>query len=810
MTRGRNNHKIRRQNSEDTNQFQYISGEQFQQQQQLGGGKRQTIGQNHSYLIQDRHFRRAGSQPVQSNSMETAGGNRLVIMSNGLPLRTGTSSTGTSTGSSSSAYSKAELIKSQFCDGKRNNSAHRIERKSLAEQQQTDSKQQNQVNWVSKIRRSATAGSQSAAVESLEKSNSRPNKLKQTTKRKDLILSLQQQELRLNETSSSSLMNSSKSYTDNLIDSDDKNNDDGDDGDSYDIYSTPNDSIQSVPGTAPVISQSIESMNATNQYNPIVKSFSSNNFNQLIKQQLVQTNKVRHNIQPIEEIRLHEPHGQRPGMNRENSNNKSSDSSSNKSMFASTANMSRGSRFFISSSSSEDSSSPANQKPGDNSTEPSASQQLQQQTTIQVPIKQGVHYHSPVSQFARPDSLFLNGQQFAPILLPTTNGNLIAAMSPVEPSIMPSSRLMVHQNSYKKSPSLFEIAASQQARAKAGLNLNSKFNSKYPSSHLANNLIMSSFKLPIGNNQPQSVISNNTQRHIPNSFSLYDYKNIDDQSPPNEPYQDQTTSSDDYKLTQMLLEFGSNKNVKDLSTGNTALMQSILSDNLSAIKCLIFEHKVDLNELNDLQLSALDLLCSKQASQMRLEMLQLLVDNGGNIDSIRESDKTRLLDRLIGQHAPPSSDKLPFIDCLLLNGAKLSSSTWLAAMNKYDVQLRLLNKLIHDGYFLYKKLSIEEAVYRFEYALKRLAELEQQLFMNNRNFNLQASIQNRNQADQLTLMAARQIKFQIYLGLSRCERKRKVSGIDQVLSSSKFRPLSNPNCSSKSPSSSRGPSNLPI
>lgn len=68
-----------------------------------------------------------------------------------------------------------------------------------------------------------------------------------------------------------------------------------------------------------------------------------------------------------------------------------------------------------------------------------------------------------------------------------------------------------------------------------------------------------------------------------------------------------------------------------------------------------------------------------------------------------------------------------------------------------------------------QKSSIEPAVYRFEYALKRIAELEQQLATgccrSGADFDL----------DQTTFRATQQIKYQTYLGLSRCERKRKVS-----------------------------------
>lgn len=81
--------------------------------------------------------------------------------------------------------------------------------------------------------------------------------------------------------------------------------------------------------------------------------------------------------------------------------------------------------------------------------------------------------------------------------------------------------------------------------------------------------------------------------------------------------------------------------------------------------------------------------------------LKLLIDNKADVDKTRKEDNSRLLDRLIEQHHR-LIDKLPYIDCLLQNGAKLGSSTWIAATGKEEVQIRLLRKLCQDGYFLYK------------------------------------------------------------------------------------------------------------
>lgn len=95
-----------------------------------------------------------------------------------------------------------------------------------------------------------------------------------------------------------------------------------------------------------------------------------------------------------------------------------------------------------------------------------------------------------------------------------------------------------------------------------------------------------------------------------------------------------------------------------------------------------------------------------------------------------------------------------------------------------------------------QKCSIEAAVFRFEYALKRITELELQLSdcsavnlpasnacCKSKGYMQMAAIVgdsygfsgNNNYTDQMTLLATQQLKYQTYLGLSRCERKRKVN-----------------------------------
>lgn len=84
--------------------------------------------------------------------------------------------------------------------------------------------------------------------------------------------------------------------------------------------------------------------------------------------------------------------------------------------------------------------------------------------------------------------------------------------------------------------------------------------------------------------------------------------------------------------------------------------------------------------------------------------------------------------------------------------------------------------LTNETHHLYRALqtsSIEAAVFRFEYALKRIAELEQQLSSGCcRPASLMMAYVN---LDHAFARETQQVKYQTYLGLSRCERKRKVS-----------------------------------
>lgn len=243
-----------------------------------------------------------------------------------------------------------------------------------------------------------------------------------------------------------------------------------------------------------------------------------------------------------------------------------------------------------------------------------------------------------------------------------------------------SSMLNQVHHSYKKSPSLFEFSNGPTRL----LNSGSRFSSRYPSSaafnpsvaagaaykhksSLVNGQLFSGLKpiamprLPSSSEAMRQLnnfsSSSSVQQHrqhngrlsqcsIPNSISLYDYKSIsqdkdfaDNPMGLNShrmstattvngrrdeeviPFDGNEETSSEYKFAQILLESGSNLNAKD-SNGYTALMHAILSDNVPAIKCLI-EHQVNLNEVNNAGLSALDLVCSKSPTELRVEIVSI-------------------------------------------------------------------------------------------------------------------------------------------------------------------------------------------
>lgn len=765
---------MRRQNSDDatSGQFQYISGEQL------------TSGERRAALLQDGHFRRAGSQPAAGSSGQPAEllrTNRLQVGPASLSsvlAATGTngtcSSSGVSSTASSTLASDAQAARTAAPGPGRAGLRVQAEPTSGADTSKSSSspKSTHAKSWTSKIKRSATTVNQSDLSSYVSRYRFRrheqptPAPAAQACARQARAQSEANQADELQRRWMKAQLAAREAISD----------DDEQDSDMNDIYSTPNDSIQSVPSSGPIgapgatmepnssCNDNKTNLNNCAQSYPMIKSFSTSNFSQLAKQQQAS------DANQFGTIDEHQEAGKRQfQLPEEQSSNEDKNNNSNRIPMASGAPTKRlsGSRFFISSSSSEDSNPP--QTNGQ-----SQQQSTCEQQKAQIPIQYGLHYHDPLlpsvlsqGPIVRPSSLLVGHADSAlpppgfiklpgPLLTPTTM-MAPAALAAISPAtvLAPTIGHVGPPVAYRKSPSLFEISNRTNS---------TRFSSKFPHQkqyfqqqqphllssfqpkhhqpvhlthveHVNQPSSATPFIRPIQQQQHDTQQINDDQSrlsHVPNSISLHDFKLSNNslvQSPArgrrafgiiagkqqnngttvsrrnssqsNMEHEVGNFNTSEYKLTQMLLELGSNPSAKDQS-GCTALMHAVLSDNLPALKCLI-EHGVDLNDTNNAGLSALDLVCSKAPTDVRMEMFKLLISSRADMDRSRESDGTRLLDRLIAEHQPdPNTDKLPFIDCLLHNGAKLGSSTWSAANGKHEIQLRLLRKLCQDGYFLYK------------------------------------------------------------------------------------------------------------
>lgn len=797
MTKVRNHQKMRRQNSEDTTQFQYIPGSQLARSAQPQQQQRYSAGG----LLEDRHFRRAGSQPAPSSSRSSE---QYMASSSGRyqqlqPVAGATTGTNSSSSGVSSAASSC-LANESSSAVRRHLSAYSLRRSgaaSSADRAQPAGQQVDSANassgkancaakpsgWAAKIKRSATTVNQTdvasyASRYRFRRSNQQPVVGAGNGGR--LVVSSKSEERTTagsDEESHRVLADSNLTTSTNELLN--RGDEDDDEEDSNDIYSTPNDSIQSVPilGNEMMLPQAISIHQAASQAHPIIKSFSTTNFSQLLKQQTgsahnsFEQNHHNHHYQqqqqqqakfkPIDELQTAENSSTRLDQT-DYELFQRQDSSQSGSM----SRRLNGSRIFISSSSSEDSNhSPANQHQQHQqllmnqqqqehhlhhqavslrqSERQQSSAQLLDQERPQVPLQLGVHYHAPAF---RPNSLVFgstaDGQLMnlvMPVSLFTPMSNAPAAAQLYQQSAMSPAQPPTYLSSigYRKSPSMMEIVNGPRLSSSCS---SQGFSSKaFPSAKPLSN---STFKPALDQKDTKIPTQNSS---IPNSVSLHDCKLSSHNKPqkalavdqrdfipmlptPRESLQQEQPEEvgSEYKLAKMLLEFSSNPKIKD-QHGYTALMHAVLSDNLPVLKCLI-ENGADLNEINQAGFSALDLVCTKAPTAVRLEIvssdgtihcllritslqlklihhapnqLKFLIDKRANMDQSSERDGSRLLDRLIAQHQP-NDNKLPFIDCLLQNGSKLGSSTWNAADGKYEIQLRLLEKLCQDGYFLYK------------------------------------------------------------------------------------------------------------
>lgn len=723
VTKGRNQaHKMRRQTSAEPSQLRGSPSWPVEQEHGLITGKTAPITR-----LKDDHFRRAGSQPAPSVRARSGQANMLQVKST-----TGSTSSGVSSATSGDgAFSSPGAGRSSSSAVRRHLSAYSL-RRSTADTplsgpnavlsdgstsptgtgQKERSLSGSASSWASRIKRSATTVNQADLSSYVSKykfkrvheqpdsaaplikhqhSPPAPPVPAQAHTRRATIPPPESelgQAAEAGATKARRLTTVSAS-TGSASDLDDSN----------DIYSTPHDSVQSVPSSAPLypMSERIAPTvhQVTSQAYPIIKSFSTSNFGQLLAGTRQQLAIGPGQFKPIAELdsaaRQVELDNELP-----DAPAKVDGSAPARGSRRHMAN----SRFFISSSSSEDSTSGQHQQKaaGPGSSTPahqvesqascdSSHLQLELRNRLPLSVLQGSHYHAA----ARPDSLILA----QPSLVGTQ-----ALMSPLDWSA-PSPFVRRPSRSFRpleptqisagpKRPSLVSSGLTQFPTTKCGPVV-ARDPAVAPSHDSGRLNLAEPQAMPAppdsGRKRPSTLI---------NSVSLYDCKlpalaNLDTSA--------SGQHDSEYRLANMLLEFGSNPHVKD-ENGNTVLMHACLSDNLSTVRCLL-ERNVDPDEENNDKLTALDLVCSKESSACRLSILDLLIENKANVDR-QDATGLRLLDRLVAEHQPGVSNKLPYIECLLRNGAKLGSSTWAAAAGKHDVQLRLLKKLCHDGYFLYK------------------------------------------------------------------------------------------------------------
>lgn len=682
---------MRRQNSEDTTQFQYIPGSQLarssqQQQQHYSAGG----------LLEDRHFRRAGSQPAPSSSRSSdqyvASGSRYQQLQPAAGQLVAGATTGTNSSSSGVSSAASSCLANEPSSAvRRHLSAYSLRRSgaaSSADRAQLASQQVGLANagsskansgakpsgWAAKIKRSATTVNQTdvasyASRYRFRRSNQQPivgagngGRLVGSSKSEERTTAGSDEESHRAgaggklTTSTNELLN---------------RGDDDEEEDSNDIYSTPNDSIQSVPilGNEMMLPQAISVHQAASQAYPIIKSFSTTNFNQLLKQHTgsahnsFEQNHHNHHYQqqqqakfkPIDELQTAENSATRLDQ-ADYELFQRQDSSQSGSM----SRRLNGSRIFISSSSSEDSNhSPANQHQHQHqqlvsqqqqehhhhhhhqtvslrqTERQQSSAQLLDQERPQVPLQLGVHYHAPAF---RPSSLMFgstaDGQVMnlvMPVSLFTPMSNAPAAAHLYQQGAVSPSQPPTYLSSigYRKSPSMMEIVNGPRLSSSGSMQ---GFGAKaFPPAKPSSN---STFKPVFDQKDAKTPLQNSA---IPNSISLHDCKlsshepqqglavNQRDFMPmlptPRESLQQEEPDEMDseYKLAKMLLEFSSNPKIKD-QHGYTALMHAVLSDNLPVLKCLI-ENGADLNEINQAGFSALDLVCTKAPTAIRLEIV---------------------------------------------------------------------------------------------------------------------------------------------------------------------------------------------
>ncbi|XP_022248629.1 protein TANC2-like [Limulus polyphemus] len=190
-------------------------------------------------------------------------------------------------------------------------------------------------------------------------------------------------------------------------------------------------------------------------------------------------------------------------------------------------------------------------------------------------------------------------------------------------------------------------------------------------------------------------------------------------------------------LLELLLSKGALPNNTDKDE-LTALSWASIKGQLQAVQCLL-NHSANVNHVDKNGRTPLDL----AAYNGDPSVVKLLMDQGAVVEHV-DFTGMRPLDRAI------SCQNLAAVNCFLQRGAKIGPQTWAMTEGKPDMLLLLLKKLHEDGTTLYKKGRLKEAAYRYQYALKKCPSDE--------------TMKDYFQAFQ-------QVKFQLYVFLSKCKRK---------------------------------------
>ncbi|XP_055907983.1 protein TANC2 isoform X2 [Eupeodes corollae] len=190
-------------------------------------------------------------------------------------------------------------------------------------------------------------------------------------------------------------------------------------------------------------------------------------------------------------------------------------------------------------------------------------------------------------------------------------------------------------------------------------------------------------------------------------------------------------------ILELLIDRGASIDSED-SEGFTALSWACLRGRHTAAKCLI-EKGCDKEHADNNGRTPLDL----AAYQGSASLVQYLLDQGAKIEHI-DVNGMRPLDRAI------ACRNIQVVQVFLKRGAKLGPTTWSMAMGKPEILVVLLNKLLEDGNVLYRKNRFQEAAHRYQYALKKIANIETLLDKNS---------------------VFTQLRANLLLNLSRCKRK---------------------------------------